>query len=63
MKTLKINLNVLDVWPLCSVIDTRISFLNSIRDTNEELFYMCLYDAEIERLRSVRDSIFRELSK
>lgn len=60
---MNINLSGLDVWPLCSAIDTRISFLKSIKETNVELFYNCLYDVEIERLRALRDRIFVELSK
>ena len=60
---MNINLSGLDVWPLCSAIDTRISFLKSIKETNVELFYKCLYDVEIERLRALRDRIFVEFSK
>lgn len=58
-----IKLNGLDIWPLCCAIDTRISFLKSIKQGNEELFYKCLYDVEIERLRGLRNTIFDELSK
>lgn len=60
---MNINLSGLDVWPLCSAIDTRISFLKSIKETNVELFYKCLYDVEIDRLRALRDRIFVDLSK
>lgn len=55
-------LNSFDVWPLCCAIDTRIDFLLSIKKTNEELFNKCLYDVEINRLRSVRDSLFSQCS-
>ena len=60
---MNINLSGLDIWPLCSAIDTRISFLKSIEESNVELFYKCLYDVEIERLRALRNRIFVELSK
>lgn len=60
---MNINLSGLDICPLCSAIDTRISFLKSIEETNVELFYKCLYDVEIERLRALRNRIFVELSK
>lgn len=60
---MNINLSGLDIWPLLSAIDTRISFLKSIKETDVELFYKCLYDVEIERLRALRDRISVELSK
>lgn len=60
---MNINLSGFDLWPLCCAIDTRISFLKSIKETNVELFYKCLYDVEIEILRALRDRVFVELSK
>lgn len=60
---MEIKLSSLDIWPLCCAIDTRISFLRSIKENNEELFFNCLYDVEVERLLALRNSIFVEFSK